>query len=269
MARPKKETIDYFSHDSNASEGRTITILENHFGHEGYSAWFKLLERVSVTRNHVIDIRNPEDFEFLSAKLKFTPVRLREILDKIACLQGIDQQLYKAGYIWCQNFIDRLEPVYKTRNQDLPIKPEFVKSETELIGKETEFVKSEIPQTKLNYSKVNNSKEKKTIKKSESERLQMNVTKKVVTRSYNPLELKTSDWYKTEFHNRYPQFLENDWYEAITWLGDHPGRQLTKSFLINWAKKLPPQHLTKPPLSRVPERYETPEEILAKKGQFD
>ena len=152
MARPPKYTIDYFSHDAGASEGRTVTILENHFGHEGYSCWFKLLERVSLTRNQVIDIRNPEDFEFLAAKLKFTPSRLRDILNKIADLKAIDQLLYKAGYIWSQNFVDRLDTVYKTRKQDLPMKPELPVQETALLKPETALLKPENPQTILYYT---------------------------------------------------------------------------------------------------------------------
>ena len=57
MARPIKHTVDYFSHDADASEGKTLTILENNFGLEGYAAWFKLLERLSKAENHVMKCR--------------------------------------------------------------------------------------------------------------------------------------------------------------------------------------------------------------------
>ncbi len=39
MPRPQKNTVDYFSHDADASDGRTLSILENNFGAEGYMAW--------------------------------------------------------------------------------------------------------------------------------------------------------------------------------------------------------------------------------------
>ncbi len=42
MARPKKQTVDYFPHF--VKGGRTIFILENKFGNDGYAFWFKLLE---------------------------------------------------------------------------------------------------------------------------------------------------------------------------------------------------------------------------------
>ncbi len=151
MARPQKQTIAYFSHDADAGEGKTLTILFNHFGHEGLSAWWLLLERISNTRNHVISIGNPESFEYLSAKLHFQPERLREILSKMADLEAIDKPLFEAGYIWCQNFVDRQEPVYKYRHQPLPSKPTLSGKETELSGKETELSIPIIPQRE--YSK--------------------------------------------------------------------------------------------------------------------
>ena len=153
MARPQKQTVEYFSHDADASDGRTLSILFNHFGHEGLSAWWLLLERIAKTRNHVISIRNPEDIEFIAAKLHFKPDKLMEILSKMAELGAIDIELFQSGQIWCQNFVDRLDPVYKSRKQEMPIKPELSGKETELSGKETELSISVIPQTKLNYTK--------------------------------------------------------------------------------------------------------------------
>lgn len=157
MARPQKHTIEYFSHDADASEGRTLSILFNHFQHEGISAWWLLLERISLTDNHVIGIRNPEDFEYLASKLHFAPVRLRLILDKMAELDAIDLELYRHGIIWSQNFVNRLDSVYKSRKQSLPSKPELSVQETPLSGKETSLSIPETPQTKLKETILNNS----------------------------------------------------------------------------------------------------------------
>lgn len=125
MARPQKYTVDYFSHDANASEGKTLTILFNHFGHEGISAWWMLLEIISRTNNHVIGIRNPEEMEFLAAKMRFKPERLKEILRKIADLEAIDKELYDQKLIWCQNFVNRLTPLYHHRGQEPPSRPDI------------------------------------------------------------------------------------------------------------------------------------------------
>ena len=123
--RPQKFTVDYFSHDANASSGKTLSILFNQFGHEGISAWWQLLETISSTNNHIIDIRNSEEREYLAAKMHFSAEVLDQILNKMAELNAIDKELYSSGFIWCQNFVDRLIPVYKTRGQEIPRKPDI------------------------------------------------------------------------------------------------------------------------------------------------
>jgi len=133
MARPHKQTVDYFSHDADASEGRTLSILFNKFGHEGISCWWQLLERISRTKNHVISLRNGEDIEYLAAKLKFQSERLKEILSKLAELGAIDKELFDSGLIWSQNFVDRLEQVYRTRKQELPLRP-VIDTQNPVIG---------------------------------------------------------------------------------------------------------------------------------------
>ena len=148
MARPQKQTVEYFSHDADAGNSRTLSVLFNHFGHEGLSAWWLLLERISRTRNHVIIISNEEDIEFLAATMHFKPDRLREILSKMADLEAIDPALFEAGLIWSQNFVDRLEPVYKYRKQTLPTKPPLPDKETPLPDKETPLPLPVIPQSK-------------------------------------------------------------------------------------------------------------------------
>ena len=178
MARPNKYTVDYFTHDAIASQGKTLTIIENYFGHEGYSAWFKLLENISVNKNHVINVQNSVDMEFLCGKMKFKPERLTEILNKLAELDAIDYDLWKHKIIWCDNFVSRLNTVYEKRHQKPPEKPilDITKvnstitpisdSETPISDSETPISDSscsdnsinisETPQTKLNYTKLYN-----------------------------------------------------------------------------------------------------------------
>ena len=164
MSRPHKQVVDYFSHDADASSGRTLSILFNHFGHEGISAWWQLLEIISTTENHVIDCRNPEDREFLSAKMRFSVPKMTEILDKMAYLGAIDQELYGAGFIWCQKLVDRLEIVYKNRRREIPVKPLLVPStgvstvETMVSTMKTPVSTTETPQSKVKESKVKESK---------------------------------------------------------------------------------------------------------------
>ncbi len=154
MARPNKHTVDYFTHDSHASQGRTLSILFNNFSHDGTDAWWRLLETVSDTDNHVIRIDNLEDLEYLASKLGFLPDRLKIILKKMAELDAIDRDLYSEGVIWCQNFVDRLRPVYESRKQDLPMKPELSGKQTAFLLPITALSVPETPHTKLKETKV-------------------------------------------------------------------------------------------------------------------
>jgi len=135
MGRPVKNTVEYFSHDTDATSGRrkTLKILMNHFGHEGISAWWQLLERLGDSENHFIDIRNPEDIEYLAAEMHFQSGRLTEILSKMADLGAIDKKLFGYGIIWCQHFVDRLEAVYKKRELPLPVKPNVLDNQKGLL----------------------------------------------------------------------------------------------------------------------------------------
>jgi hypothetical protein len=209
MARPIKQTVEWFSHDANAGTGRTLSILYNHFQHEGVSAWWQLLERLCSTNNHFIDIRNPEDFEFLAAGMRFSPERLRAILDKIAGLSAIDVSLYRNGIIWSNNLVIRLSNVYKSRNQPLPVRPDLFNisglsphvnlKETPLLPKETPLLPKETP---LLPKESTHSRE--SIETKERKRVHTSPTLKELFYSF-----KDSNGYKDiDFDNEFLKFTE-------------------------------------------------------------
>jgi len=124
VARPIKKGVEYFPHL--CTHGRTIYILEQRWGNDGYAFWFKLLELLGSTEGHVLDIRNATTREFLAAKTHLSAEQCHEILDLLADLDAIDQELWKGHQvIWCQNFVDHLEPVYRKRHTETPAKPSF------------------------------------------------------------------------------------------------------------------------------------------------
>ena len=122
MARPKKQTVDYFPHIANS--GKTIFILENQFGNDGYAFWFKTLELLATTDGHVIDTGNPSEWEFLIAKTLVSEDTAREILNLLGKLEAIDNELLQVGILWCQNLVDNVSDVYKKRKVNLPVRPD-------------------------------------------------------------------------------------------------------------------------------------------------
>lgn len=106
MARPKKKTIDYFPHS--CENGRTIFILEQQFGNDGYAFWFKLLELLGKTPGHYLNVQNQADFEFLQAKTRLSEDIACRILDLLSRLDAIDSKLWQNRIIWSQNFVDNI-----------------------------------------------------------------------------------------------------------------------------------------------------------------
>jgi len=121
MARPIKNTVDYFSHD--VRHGKTIFILESKFGNDGYAFWFKLLELLGSTDNHVYNYNKSHDWEFLLAITKVDEEKAFNILKTLADVGAIDKELWQEKKIWSDNFVYRLGDVYKRRSSSLPQKP--------------------------------------------------------------------------------------------------------------------------------------------------
>ena len=153
MARPIKNTVDYFPHI--IQNGKTIFILENKFGNDGYAFWFKLLELLGSSDNQVYDYNNSVDWEFLIAKTKVSEEKAHDILKTLADVGAIDGELLAKKVIWCENFVKGIEDVYKKRRQEIPKKPSFCDrnpSTTVVSGAET--TQSKLKETKVNKIKV-------------------------------------------------------------------------------------------------------------------
>lgn len=159
MARPKKCTVDYFPHFVTGNS-RTIFILEQKYGNDGYALWFKLLELLASSDGHYIDLNDHTDLEFFAAKVKIDVDMALEIIDQLAVLKAIDRELWQHKVVWSQNFVNNLSELYARRRIALPKKPdisEFMYAETPssegLCSTET---------TKVNKSIVEDSIEKES-----------------------------------------------------------------------------------------------------------
>lgn len=154
MARPKKQVVDYFPHM--CIHKKTIYILEQKYGNNGYAFWFKLLEMLGSTEGHYLDLNNDTTWEFLQAKTHIEADLCTEILNLLAKLEAIDPELWNEKIVWSQNFVDGITDVYKNRRVEIPVKPD------NYIQKPRQAIVStgNNPQTKLKESKVKESKEK-------------------------------------------------------------------------------------------------------------
>ncbi|MCD7811931.1 MAG: DUF4373 domain-containing protein [Ruminococcus sp.] len=123
MGRPKKQTVDYFPHFVSAGS-KTIFILEQNWGNDGYSFWFKLLELLGRSEGHYFDCSAAANEKYLIALMKVGADTANEILTTLAEIGNIDGELWtQHKIIWCQSFVDNLRDVYMRRSVDIPQRP--------------------------------------------------------------------------------------------------------------------------------------------------
>lgn len=168
MARPIKNTVEYFPHF--AKGGRTVFILESKFGNDGYAFWFKLLEILCDSDRQVFDCSQASNMSYLLAKCRCSEETAQAIIAELVNIGKIDKELWdKERKIWVQNLVNNLEPIYKKRREEIPTVDSLrsVNPDTEefppLKPEENDVSAAETPQSKVKESKEENSKEKERI----------------------------------------------------------------------------------------------------------
>ncbi len=82
MARPIKQGLDYFSHDTDASSDEKIGRIKAEFGNDGYAFYFITLERIYRTGDGKLYLGSEVDKKILAAKIGITPRKFEKILEK-------------------------------------------------------------------------------------------------------------------------------------------------------------------------------------------
>ena len=65
MGRKIRNSCDYFPHI--IGSGRKMFVIERKFGNDGYATWFKILETLTITDYHYIDLNTEDQVIFLAA----------------------------------------------------------------------------------------------------------------------------------------------------------------------------------------------------------
>jgi hypothetical protein len=124
MARPQKQTVEYFPHICDTENGKTLSVLQNKYGNDGYAFWFRLLEFLGKRDGLYFDYNNPADLEFLCAKTHQNNTEtLLLILNDLDILGAIDHELYQEKVIWCQKFVDGVADAFARSVAGVPQRP--------------------------------------------------------------------------------------------------------------------------------------------------
>lgn len=155
MARPKKQTVDFFPHY--ARHSKTIFVLQQRFGISGYAFWFKLLEQLASHEGHYLDLNDENELEYLGAETMVSGAETLSMLTLLAKLGAIDPILWQKRLVWCQKFVDNLAEVYAKRTVSVPQKPVSVTDNPISV--------TDNPQSRVDESKLLNGVKTPDIKK--------------------------------------------------------------------------------------------------------
>jgi len=107
MARPRKEGMDYFPHDTDASNDEKIEALRAMYGNDGYAFYFILLERIYRTPGAELDLSRQPIKAALINKMMLTPERFEEMLQTAFDIKCFDEEVYREKLILTSNGIKR------------------------------------------------------------------------------------------------------------------------------------------------------------------
>lgn len=229
MARPHKQTVDYFPHFVNSK--KTLLAMESRWGNIGYAFWFKMLEMLCSSEGHVIDADNPADLEYIIGRCRITEDAAIEMLDVLARVGAIDSELWAdSRLIWCQNLVDNLSDLYRKRTCPAPSRPSFRRRKPSDCG----------------ISDADKTPETRKVKESKPKESKSNKSK-AATEVFGvilpgwKMERKADEVWGVNLLARFPVFASNLAAEMEKFINYHAGKTdhkgIWKNRLLNWATK--------------------------------
>lgn len=161
MARPKTNTVDYFSHP--VKNGTRMFIMEQNYGDKGYVAYYKILELLGAAEGHFLDFKEEKNKLFFASSIRSDLELMDKILLTLSEIGAIDKQLWVENrVVWCQEFVDKLSELYGKRGRIMPQKPSFCpRNDTSPIQSGPETTQSKGKESKIEEIKVNDIKDRK------------------------------------------------------------------------------------------------------------
>lgn len=162
MARPTKNSCDYFTHDTEMRNHRKVKALRTKFGPTGYAVWSMFLEFLTGSDGNVFENSNIEK-ELLSGDFGVSFIEINDILNY--CLQ-IELLFEEKGFIFSESLNKRLEPVYKKRGKAKELSEKQIRVNGKFVTEtptEPAITVTEKPQSKVKDIKVNKIKENNTL----------------------------------------------------------------------------------------------------------
>ncbi|MDP2728978.1 MAG: DUF4373 domain-containing protein [Dehalococcoidales bacterium] len=165
MARPIKEGLDYFPHDTDAVNDEKLEALRALYGNDGYAFFFILLERIYRSPNSELAISDAETIQILSKKVGVTEQKFNEMLVTALKRRCFDDNLYKERGVLTSNGIKKRAVVVIEKREQM--RSQYQKTKLKTISSPISSpISDEKTREETLQSKVKKRKEKKsTVKK--------------------------------------------------------------------------------------------------------
>lgn len=117
MARPQRNTVEYFPHP--VTHGKKMSYLEKKYKNDGYATWFKILEELGNTDFHYLDLSDDVQLMFLSDRCLVTETMLIDIINDLIRLKEFDKELWNSSKIlFNEKFTESIKDAYKKRSNE-------------------------------------------------------------------------------------------------------------------------------------------------------
>ena len=165
MARPIKNSCDYFSHDSDMRNHRKVKALRISFKN-GYAIWVMMLEYLTGADGN--EFENVElEIELMAGDFGFPVSEVKEVIDYCLKMEMIFEN--KNGFISSESLNERLAHVYEKREKQRELSKKQLRKLGKFTSTNTEPNGVTDSRNTVKESKVNKTKPKKTKPKKSKE----------------------------------------------------------------------------------------------------
>ena len=153
--------MDYFPHDTDASNDEKVEALRVLYGNDGYAFYFILLERIYRTNEAELDVSDAETIQILARKVAVTAEKFLQILETALKWKCFDRKDYEERGVLTSNGIKKRASVVVEKRVNM--REKYQKKKEEVSDAETgEETTPETPQRKEKKRKEKKRKEKES-----------------------------------------------------------------------------------------------------------
>ncbi|GIO42514.1 hypothetical protein J41TS4_22720 [Paenibacillus apis] len=123
MARPRKEGMDYFPHDTDAVNDTKIEAMRMLYGNDGYAFYFILLELIYKQPDFELDVSDAETIQILAKKVEVSQEKFNSMLQTAIKRECFDPLAYQERCVLTSEGVKKRSKVVVDKRVKMRKKP--------------------------------------------------------------------------------------------------------------------------------------------------